>query len=167
MFEPLSDLTQPGLGGLERVELTWGFDQEALLGTVELWHQLLAQVLLRLLDQPSFGIGSLPRIPAKVSGLTVMSIDLAKSYDLVDALIKLTGADRGHRARQPGDHGTTRDGLTRTYWRILARSWRSTRSPIFETILESAAELMASRAAGTTFQASFATGRRWRVRSNH
>ena len=54
------------------------------------------RVLLRLLDQPTFGIGTLPPIPAHVSGLTVMSIDLAKSYDQIDALIKLVGP-RGRR----------------------------------------------------------------------
>ena len=64
---------------------------------------------LALLDQPTFGIGSLPPIPAKVSGLTVMSIDLAKSYDLIDRLDQaVSRRDRG--SFEPGDHGTTRRG---------------------------------------------------------
>jgi prepilin-type processing-associated H-X9-DG protein len=90
VLEPLSrELTQLGLGGLERVELKWGFDQDALLGIVRILAPAPRTGALALLDQPSFGIGSLPPVPANVSGLTVMSIDLAKSYDLIDSLVKL------------------------------------------------------------------------------
>ena len=92
VLEPLpSELVQLGLGGLKRVELRWGFDQDALLGIIRAVAPAPRAGALALLDQPTFGIGSLPPIPARVSGLTVMSIDLAKSYDLIDNLIKLAG----------------------------------------------------------------------------
>jgi len=80
---------QLGLGGLKRMELRWGFDQVALQGVLRVVAPTPRAGVLALLEQPTFGVGSLPRVPDKVSGLTVMSIDLAKSHDLIDGLIKL------------------------------------------------------------------------------
>ena len=75
-----AESAQLGLGGLKRLELRWGFDQDALVGVLRAVAPAPRAGALALLDQPAFGIGSLPPIPAKVSGLTVMSIDLAKSH---------------------------------------------------------------------------------------
>jgi prepilin-type processing-associated H-X9-DG protein len=145
-----SELTQLGLGGLRRVELNWGFDQDALRCTLRVVAPTPRGGALALLDQPSFGIGSLPRIPPKVSGLTVMSIDLAKSYDLVDSLIK-----------RRGSNGTT--GLKNPV--IMEQQGLDLRKDLFDNLgpklafytqsdisgeSNNAAELAASRAAGTT-----------------
>ena len=72
----------------------------------ESWRRPLARGHSRCLDQPSFGIGSLPPVPANVSGLTVMSIDLAKSYDLIDSLVKLLKPQGTSESEEPSDHGT-------------------------------------------------------------
>ena len=82
------ELLQLGLGGLNRLELRWGFDQAALQGILRVVAPTPRVGLLALLDQPKFGVGTLPPIPDRVSGFTVMSIDLAKSHDLIDGLIK-------------------------------------------------------------------------------
>jgi prepilin-type processing-associated H-X9-DG protein len=94
VLESLSaESAQLGLGGLKRLELTWGFDQNALVSNLRGVAPAPRSGVLALLDQPAFGIGSLPPIPAKVSGLTVISIDLVKSYDLIDTLIKRVGQE--------------------------------------------------------------------------
>lgn len=92
VLESLSGETvQLGLGGVKRLELRWGFDQDALVGILRAVAPAPRAGALAILDQPAFGIGSLPPIPAKVNGVTVVSIDLAKSYDLIDSLIKQVG----------------------------------------------------------------------------
>jgi prepilin-type processing-associated H-X9-DG protein len=151
VLAPLSsELTQLGLGGLKRVELQWGFDQEALLGILRIVAPSPRAGALALLDQPSFGIGSLPRIPAKVSGLTVVSIDLAKSYDLVDSLIKVIGPAGTTGLKNPvimEQQGLDlRKDLLANLGPKLAFYTQS------DISLESnnAAELAASRAAGST-----------------
>ena len=91
LLEPnSSELARLGLGGLKRLELRWGFEQDALLGIVRVVAPAPRAGALALFDQPTFGIDSLPPIPEKVSGLTVVSIDLAKTYDLIDLLVKPT-----------------------------------------------------------------------------
>jgi Protein of unknown function (DUF1559) len=66
---------QLGLGGLKRLELKWGFDQDAFVGILRVVAPAPREGALALLDQPAFGVGSLPLIPGKVSGVTVMSVD--------------------------------------------------------------------------------------------
>lgn len=102
VLEPLSSkLTQLGIGGLKRVELRWGLDQDALLSILRIVAPSPRAGALALLDQPNFAIGSLPPIPAHVSGLTVMSIDLVKSHDLIDSLIKLVGTQQPNGLKNP------------------------------------------------------------------
>ena len=111
----------------------------------------LAQGALALLDQPSFGIGSLPPIPAKVSGLTVMSIDLAKSYDLIDSLIKLVGPQ--------GTAGLSNPVIMEQQGLDLRKDLLANLGPKLAFYTQSdihgepssAAGLAASRAAGSTF----------------
>ena len=45
--------------------------------------------VLALLDQPTFGVDTLPPLPAHLTSLFVLSFDLAKTYDQVEALMKL------------------------------------------------------------------------------
>ncbi len=151
VLAPLSsEMTQLGLGGLRRVELKWGFDQEAMLYTLRVVAPAPRTGALALLDQPSFGIGSLPRIPAKVNGLTVISVNLAKSYDLVDSLMKLSGLNGAIGLKNPVI--LEQQGLD------LRRDLLANLGPklAFYTQSESpgannAAEQAASRAAGSTF----------------
>ena len=152
MLAPLSsELTQLGLGGLRRVELKWGFDQDAMLCTLRVVAPAPRTGALALLDQPSFGIGSLPRIPAKVNGLTVMSINLAKSYDLVDSLIKLSGPKGATGLKNPVVMEQQGLDLRRDLLANLGPKlafYTQTDAPGESS---NAAELAASRAAGSTF----------------
>ena len=90
------------LDGLKRIELRWGFQDAALLSSLRVVAPAPRRGVLALLDQPTFGIDSLPPLPANVTGLFVMSIDLAKSYDQVDALMKLVGSARDNGSHEPG-----------------------------------------------------------------
>jgi prepilin-type processing-associated H-X9-DG protein len=152
VLEPLSvELTQFGLGGLKRVELSWGFDQDALVGVLRIVAPALRTGALALLDQPSFGIGSLPPIPANVSGLTVISIDLEKSYDLIDSLIKRVGPQ--------GTAGLKNPVIMEQQGLDLRRDLLANVGPKLAFYTQSdipgessnAAELAVSRAAGSTF----------------
>ncbi len=152
VLAPLSsEMTQLGLGGLRRVELKWGFDQDAMLYTLRVVAPAPRTGALALLDQPSFGIGSLPRIPAKVNGLTVISINLAKSYDLVDSLIKLSGPNGATGLKNPvimEQQGLDlrRDLLANLDSKLLFYTQADTPGES-----NNAAGLAASRAAGSTF----------------
>jgi len=86
---PLSaDAVRLGLDGVKQIELRWGFQGEALMSVLRVLAPAPRRGLLSLLDQPTFGIRSLPPLPANVNGFTVISIDLAKSYDQIVALVK-------------------------------------------------------------------------------
>ena len=86
-----------GLDGLKRIELRWGFQDDALSERRCAWWLRHLGGVLALLDQPTFRLGTLPPIPANVSGFTVMSIDLARTYDQIDALIKQADPDSERR----------------------------------------------------------------------
>jgi len=86
-----------GLDGLKRFELQWGFQDDALRSVLRVVAPAPRRGLLSLLDQPTFGIGSLPPLPAGLTGFTVLSVDLAKTYDQIVALAKTAnpqGADQ-------------------------------------------------------------------------
>jgi prepilin-type processing-associated H-X9-DG protein len=82
------DAVKLGLDGLKRVELAWGFQDEALRTVLRAVAPAPRHGLLALLDQPTFDTRSLPPLPAGLNGFTVMSIDLAKTYDQVLDLVK-------------------------------------------------------------------------------
>ena len=109
--------------------------------------------LLALFDQPTFGVGSLPPIPDRVSGLTVMSIDLAKSHDLIDHLIKSIRPQETAGLANPvimEQQGVSlrRDLLANVDTKLAIY----TQSPNHDEI-RSAAGLAVARAAGSTFSA--------------
>ena len=139
-----------GLGGLKRLELRWGFDQDALVGVLRAVAPAPRVGALALLDGPAFGIGSLPPIPAKVSGLTVISIDLVKSYDLIESLIKPVGQETAGVSnpvvpKRPGD-----DLLRDLFANLGTKLAFYTQSNSHDEP-GSAGGLAASRAAGSTF----------------
>ena len=57
------------------------------------WHLRLGAGAVALLDQPTFGISSLPPLPSSLTGFTVLSVDLVKTYDQIVALMKLASPD--------------------------------------------------------------------------
>ncbi len=79
---------QLGLDGLKRIELAWGFQDDALMSVVRVVAPAPRRGMLALLDQPTFGIRSLPPLPAAQTGFTLLSIDLGKTYDQVLAMSK-------------------------------------------------------------------------------
>ncbi len=79
---------QLGLDDLKRLELAWGFQDDALMSVVRVVAPAPRRGLLALLDQPTFAIRSLPPLPAAQTGFTLLSIDLARTYDQVVAMSK-------------------------------------------------------------------------------
>ena len=79
---------QLGLDGLKRIELAWGFQDDALMSVVRVVAPAPRRGVLALLDQPTFEIGSVSPLPATQTGFTLLSIDLARTYDQVVAISK-------------------------------------------------------------------------------
>jgi prepilin-type processing-associated H-X9-DG protein len=77
-----------GLDGLKRVELRWGFQDDAIMTVLRFLAPAPRRGALALVDQPTFEINSLPPLPAGLTGFTALSIDFAKTYDQVADLVK-------------------------------------------------------------------------------
>jgi Protein of unknown function (DUF1559) len=154
VLEPLSS-GQVGLGmdGLKRIELRWGFDDEAQKSVLRIVAPAPRRGLLALLDQPTLRLSSLPPLPANVTGFTVMSIDLAKSYDQLDLLFKAADRDAKDGLPNPTLLAQQKLDLRRDLLAHLGPEFALyTQAPIREESTN-AAELLASRAAGFTFSA--------------
>ena len=67
-----------GFDGLKRIDLRWGFQDNALMSVVRVVAPSPRRGALALLDQPTFGIGSLPPLPSNLTGFTVLSADLGQ-----------------------------------------------------------------------------------------
>jgi prepilin-type processing-associated H-X9-DG protein len=77
------DAAPLGIDGLKRVELRWGFQDDALRSVVRVVAPAPRRGLVSLLDQPTFDIGSLPSLPAGLTGFTALSVDLSATYDKI------------------------------------------------------------------------------------
>jgi hypothetical protein len=77
------------LDSLKRIELRWGFQDSALLTRVRVVAPEPRGGLAALLDQPAFGVDSLPPLPVGLTHVSVLSIDLAKSYDQIEKVMRL------------------------------------------------------------------------------
>ena len=142
-----------GLDGLKRIELRWGFQDEALFSVLRLVAPAPRRGVLALLDQPTFGLSALSRLPAGVTGFTVMSIDLAKSYDKIDLLLKQRDPDANVGLTNPKALAQQGLELRRDFLAHLGPMIALyTQAPVREES-GSAAELIASRAAGFTVSA--------------
>jgi prepilin-type processing-associated H-X9-DG protein len=77
-----------GLDGVRRLEFVWGFEGDAMRTVIHAAAPAPRRGLLALLDQPTFDANTLPPLPAGLTGFTVISIDLSKTYvqvaDLID-----------------------------------------------------------------------------------
>ena len=80
--------TTMGLDGLKRIELQWGFQDDALVTLIHAIAPAPRRGVLALFDQPTFDLKSLPPIPAGQSAFGVFSVDLAKTYDQIIDLNK-------------------------------------------------------------------------------
>ncbi len=77
-----------GLDGLKRIELRWGFQDEALVTRLQIVAPAPRRGVLAFLDQPTFDLGSLPPVPAGHPIFAVLSVDLVGTYDKFVALAK-------------------------------------------------------------------------------
>ncbi len=83
------DAVDLGLDGLKSIDLRWGFQDSALVTVLRVAAPVPRRGVLALLDQPTFGVDTLPPLPANLTSLFVLSVDLAKAYDQVETLLKL------------------------------------------------------------------------------
>lgn len=74
--------------GLGRADLRWGFDGEESLTVLQLPAAAPRQGMMTLFDQPAIPLGELPPIPAEVTDLSVISLDLAGFLDAVTSLLE-------------------------------------------------------------------------------
>jgi hypothetical protein len=85
-----------GLDGAKRIEFSCGFEGDALRTVLRAVAPAPRRGLLALLDQPTFDAGSLPPLPAGLTGFTILSIDMPETYDRVVAMVseaKANGPD--------------------------------------------------------------------------
>ncbi len=85
-----AELAGFGLDGLERIELRWGFQDDALVTRLRMVAPSPRTGLASLLDQPGFSVNTLPPLPPNLTHLSVLSMDLEKAYDLIDRLLRLS-----------------------------------------------------------------------------
>src|SRR5271157_3971814 len=79
-----------GFDGVKRIELQWGFQDEALMTLVRVVAPSPRRGVLAFFDQPTFDLRSLPPLPAGHPAFAVFSVDLARTYDQFVALVKAT-----------------------------------------------------------------------------
>ena len=79
-----------GFDGVKRIELQWGFQDEALMTLVRVIAPSPRRGVLAFFDQPTFDLRSLPPLPASHPAFAVFSVDLARTYDQFVALVKAT-----------------------------------------------------------------------------
>jgi prepilin-type processing-associated H-X9-DG protein len=77
-----------GFDGVKRIELQWGFQDDALRTVLRVVAPAPRRGALALLDQPTFGIKALPPLPASLTGFTVLSIDPTKLYSQILEMVK-------------------------------------------------------------------------------
>ena len=77
-----------GLDGVKRIELRWGFQDEALMTQIRVVAPSPRRGVLGFFDQPTFDLRSLPPLPAGHPAFAVLSVDLARTYDRYVALYK-------------------------------------------------------------------------------
>jgi hypothetical protein len=75
-----------GENGLSRIDFRWGFEGEESLSVVRLPSPTPRKGFMTLFDQPTIPLGELPPIPADVTDLSVISVDLAGLFDAVVSL---------------------------------------------------------------------------------
>jgi prepilin-type processing-associated H-X9-DG protein len=71
-----------GLDGLKRVEMSWGFEAEAIVSTARVVAPAPRRGLLALLDQPTFGADSVMPMPEGLTDYVILSLDWSKLLDL-------------------------------------------------------------------------------------
>jgi prepilin-type processing-associated H-X9-DG protein len=94
-----------GFDGVKRIELQWGFQDDAMMTRLRIVAPQPRRGLLALLDQPAFDLKSLPPLPAGQPAFAVLSIDPTKTYDQFIALLKADDARRGVASTEAFENG--------------------------------------------------------------
>ena len=89
-----------GLDGVDRVELLWGFQGEAIRSELRVVAPSPRRGLLRLIDQPTFGLGDLPPMPPDLTTFTVMSLDLEAILDTAIESVSRVDPQAGAQVEQ-------------------------------------------------------------------
>ena len=89
-----------GLDGIERVELLWGFEDEAIRSELRVVAPEPREGLLTLIDQPTFGVATLPPLPAELGDFAVLSVDLGRTFDTVVEMVGRTNPEAPAQVEQ-------------------------------------------------------------------
>ena len=84
-----------GMDGLKAIEFQWGFQADALKTVARLVAPAPRRGFLKLLDQPTFDVRSLPPLPPGLTGFNVLSVDPLKTYDQLTAVVRVGSPDKG------------------------------------------------------------------------
>jgi len=74
------------VAGLDRIDVRWGFQDDALMSVTRLRAPRPRRSALAAFDQPAFDKSKLPPLPEGLGAFTVLSLDAAKTLDLLTAL---------------------------------------------------------------------------------
>jgi len=77
-----------GLDGIKRFEYRWGFHDRALESIVGVVVPSPRKGIPALFDQPAFGARDLPPLPGGLAGFTVLSLDAARFWDVLNTAMK-------------------------------------------------------------------------------
>ena len=100
-FPPVPEkAVKAGFDGVKRIELQWGFQDEAMMTLVRVVAPSPRRGVLAFFDQPPFDLKSLPPLPAGHPAFAVFSVDLARTYDRFVAFVKAMepGSEQGVEA---------------------------------------------------------------------
>jgi len=79
-------VTKANLRGVERLDYRAGFSGDALLTITRIKSPKPRQGILALFDQPTFATNSLPPLPEGIDSFSVVSINIAKAFDLIKSM---------------------------------------------------------------------------------
>jgi prepilin-type processing-associated H-X9-DG protein len=103
-FEGLPEMPEEakamGLDGVDRVEMLWGFQDEAIRSELRVVAPSPRRGLLRLIDQPTFDLSSLPPMPADLTAFTVVSMDLDAMLGVILDSVKQVDPQAAAQAEQ-------------------------------------------------------------------
>ena len=116
---------QLGLDGLKRVEIQWGFQDDALMAVSASWPRHPGAASWPCSISRRSTSATLAALPAGLTGFAVLSLDLAKIYDQIVELVKQAeprprAASRRHSRN--GRAGNSASTFGRTCWRTSGRS---------------------------------------------
>ncbi|MDG3004461.1 DUF1559 domain-containing protein [Paludisphaera mucosa] len=105
------DAAKLGFDGVKRVEVRWGFQDDALVTAVRVVAPKPRRGLVALVDQPTFDLDAIPPIPTSPDAFGAFSIDALGTYDRVVRLVKENDPDGARQVAELEDAVRGRLGL--------------------------------------------------------